>query len=669
MREPTAYYLEFILRKQHVPHVAAMRLLSALLRVPLSHVTVAGIKDYIGDTVQRVRVKDIPAGVALEVNAQLRSVVGELGRAPTEPLPAEMRNGALVSTSRVNYEEFSGDSEPPFFEEALRHFESSESNDLRLKDPSELGMARATAPDAAMSLSDFSYKTAPLRAGQLAGNHFRIVLRDINLDVTEADIRGAVDSLAVKGFQNFYGTQRFSWFRGIDDASYALLQRDWARFFYGLLDTWETSQTARELLQRRRRFPLPIQNIFRRNCVKFIKRHAFLQPKDFDGFPALNRCPPIGAAHDHLIDKRETRFIRAIQHAFAELDPAISHLTVVKFSCYLWNTAVSARFDLFGDAVLDGDWVLPPERRDELLNVAPSVQNKLLEVVTPANRHRFTIFDVVHPSFGFNETPLPDNAVADIYAALCDEYGLSWSTPYPKFGIRGLEEGPRRIAIRPGGVTGTVDTVARTVTLEFMLPRGCYATVALREFMSTSLCANAPAHRWGTRPDMESELLGRDPAALDTFDDFYHRISDEYRTEDRETPEVDTPLWEMPEEQLNRRNPDLAAGVERYVEESLYRGRVEQRELQQEQMLKYLFEEDLFLEMPAHERAKYQEHFVPMKKNASAGDTRSKARKRLARIRGVPSRMPRPVRGALTREGKSRASSAPFLDDAWNIWV
>ncbi|KAL8219358.1 UNVERIFIED_CONTAM: multisubstrate pseudouridine synthase 7 [Gekko kuhli] len=56
-------------------------------------------------------------------------------------------------------------------------------------------------------LGNFSYKNHPLKLGELQGNHFTVVLR--NITGTEDQVQQAMLSLREIGFINYYGMQRF----------------------------------------------------------------------------------------------------------------------------------------------------------------------------------------------------------------------------------------------------------------------------------------------------------------------------------------------------------------------------------------------------------------------------------------------------------------------------
>lgn len=66
-------------------------------------------------------------------------------------------------------------------------------------------------------LGDFRYQDNPLQLGDLAGNEFTLIVRDVsggdddeaNEKVDEADVEKACCSLRDHGFVNYFGLQRF----------------------------------------------------------------------------------------------------------------------------------------------------------------------------------------------------------------------------------------------------------------------------------------------------------------------------------------------------------------------------------------------------------------------------------------------------------------------------
>ena len=53
----------------------------------------------------------------------------------------------------------------------------------------------------------YSFSQEQISLGQLTGNHFKIVMRNVNTD--EENLLKAVESLNSVGFINYFGMQRF----------------------------------------------------------------------------------------------------------------------------------------------------------------------------------------------------------------------------------------------------------------------------------------------------------------------------------------------------------------------------------------------------------------------------------------------------------------------------
>ena len=287
-----ANILECTLHKQHVPHPLAMQLISKALVIHPTKITFAGIKDFIGDTVQRVRI----AGVS----------------------PASARSVTSV-------------------------------------------FLRGLLPDAHMQLHNFRYVDTPFRPGDLWGNHFRIVLKDVSAspDVLERAIRG----FRTHGFANFYGCQRFSWFAGKEDASLAWLQGDTISFAFRLLDFVSQRHSLRELLERKLCYPLPFVDSFRRSVIANL-RSCGIKPDDLSREPFLQAPPTFGdVANNVKLNTLCQKVSDCLSASLLSLQGSGRRLTLQRFSNYMWNQALSLRLKNFGDAVLVGDFVIPSQFR------------------------------------------------------------------------------------------------------------------------------------------------------------------------------------------------------------------------------------------------------------------------------------------------------------------
>lgn len=84
-----------------------------------------------------------------------------------------------------------------------------------------------------VKLGNFTYEKHPIAAGDLIGNHFKIMLLDVNIKSTNGsssvggDIDTAVSSLKNFGFVNYYGRQRFDFERRSQIIGKTMVQMNW----------------------------------------------------------------------------------------------------------------------------------------------------------------------------------------------------------------------------------------------------------------------------------------------------------------------------------------------------------------------------------------------------------------------------------------------------------
>ncbi|SYZ67361.1 tRNA_pseudouridine_synthase_D_(TruD) [Leishmania braziliensis MHOM/BR/75/M2904] len=452
------HYLQCTLHKQHMAHGNALAHIAQTLRIHPRSISVAGIKDYIGDTVQRVRLESVSPAAALEANRRFR------------------RKGLPIK------------------------------------------------------LSDFSYESRPLMPGDLFGNHFHVVLRDVS--VPRAALADAIAAFGENGFPNYYGCQRFSWFGGKQDAAFALLRHNWLAFAFLFLNYTDKDRSLRELLQRPKKYPHPSQDEYRRRVVRRLRQIA-VEPTDLDVGPFLS-CPPLSAVLTHAdgqpFSKLEELICAQLRDAYFDLHSQSRRLTAQRLSSFLWNQVLTLRLHHLGGArVLDGDMVAPAATRQ----LSTSVEDRrdwfhtFGDRATAENRHRYTIQDVVHPGFSFDGIALPQNIIGAYYLQICDKYRLDWMAQHSRSGLKDFREPPRPIIRKPLDLSYEYDEAACVLTLRFALERGCYANVALSELMKAARCLGSEAVTVLPLPESLWSGLGEgDHGYVTTLQDIYEGYED-----------------------------------------------------------------------------------------------------------------------------------------------
>ena len=317
---------------------------------------------------------------------------------------------------------------------------------------------------AAVSLRDFEvldkYATdRPLELGHLIGNRFEITLRTPSGPELGAPVDAVARELqAAGGFPNFFGIQRFGALRPVTHKIGERLVRgdiEGAVMAYvGAPGENEdpAAQEARARIERERDFAaatnyFPPHLAFERSII----HHLQLHPGDWAG--AMRQLP--------------INLLMMFVHAYQ--------------SC-LFNRALSRRIGagLPLREPVEGDIVLPADalgRPDHDASIEVGGHN-LERVRRKVREGKAFVSGVLLGS----ETVLPGGPMGDIERAVAGEAGVE-----PRdFLIPGLPEvsskGTRReLLVSPGDMR--IDVAEGSAVFRFSLPRGCYATSLLREYM------------------------------------------------------------------------------------------------------------------------------------------------------------------------------------------
>ncbi|KHJ75632.1 tRNA pseudouridine synthase D [Oesophagostomum dentatum] len=308
---------------------------------------------------------------------------------------------------------------------------------------------------------DFSYQDQELKMGGHWGNRFSIILRNIPPD-TQTVLEDRLKELQKDGFINYFGTQRF----GSCDTNTAsvgklILRRDWEgavrlilsnEHLPGYLGTvgdavrcWEKTGDASQALKQ----------------LKGSQAFASIEAIIF-------KCLAKGGTWQKCITEALPINLRSLYvHAYQSL---------------LWNTVVSRRVAEKGTAVMPDDLGKDGKKLPE----------------------GATIFDVYVPLPGENAN-YERNYMCDWYEEMLKEDNLTNSSLSSLEDRFALGETTRAMLICPKGraveiyeIFGTKGTLTAideskmvgdlmALQVQFSLPSGCYATVALRQITGTDM--------------------------------------------------------------------------------------------------------------------------------------------------------------------------------------
>ncbi|KAJ7329740.1 hypothetical protein JRQ81_015914 [Phrynocephalus forsythii] len=347
--------------------------------------------------------------------------------------------------------------------------------------PSRLKALGSVIGKKGLSVSKIRCANHPLRLGELQGNHFDIIVRDLKPQSNDCSaslkqrICEAIENVKENGFINYYGPQRF-----------------------GLGQNIQTDQIGLALLNE--------------ELVKAVK--LFFTPEDSDD--------PVNKAKKYFLETedakgtlamlpdfkiREKMLLRALHRygishegctrGWMSIPHSMRIFYVHAYCSKIWNEAVSYRFKIYGTRVVAGDLIFSTECTESCL------QNDKVHVVTSAEEmaSRYTISQVVLPMAGYS-VHYPTNKLGEWYRERLARDHLQmcpFRLPALQLNVPGCY---RHILKYPhdmsyhflnsnGKEIGTGDNLLQdsetSLFMSFWLDPSCYATVCLREILKCDL--------------------------------------------------------------------------------------------------------------------------------------------------------------------------------------
>ncbi|XP_073508347.1 pseudouridylate synthase 7 homolog isoform X2 [Phyllobates terribilis] len=325
-------------------------------------------------------------------------------------------------------------------------------------------------------LGNFTYQKNPLKLGELQGNNFTVVLR--NITGTDEQVEQAMTSLRDIGFINYYGMQRFGTTAvPTYQVGRAILQSNWNEMIDLILKPRPGAEKG-YLVQ----------------C-----REEWAKTKDPDA--ALQKLPVKRCVEGQLLRGLSKYGMKNIVTAFGIIPRNNRLMYVHSYQSYVWNNMVSKRIEAYGLKIAPGDLVL---------------KGATAIVIDESNIHSYTIHDVVMPLPGF-DVIYPKHKLATAYEEILAADKLDIKNMRHRVKDYSLAGAYRKILIRPQDVSWEVivydDTKIplvgtdiekmegkplpvfntegkyRALKMEFSLPPSTYATMAIREVlkMDTSI--------------------------------------------------------------------------------------------------------------------------------------------------------------------------------------
>ncbi|KAM5204543.1 pseudouridylate synthase 7 homolog isoform 2-T2 [Hipposideros larvatus] len=325
-------------------------------------------------------------------------------------------------------------------------------------------------------LGNFSYQKSPLKLGELQGNHFTVVLR--NITGTDDQVQHAMNSLKEIGFINYYGMQRFGTTAvPTYQVGRAILQNSWAEVMDLILK--------------------PRSGAEKGYLVKCREEWA----KTKDPAAALRKLPVKRCVEGQLLRGLSKYGMKNIVSAFGIIPRNNRLMYIHSYQSYVWNNMVSKRIEEYGLKPVPGDLVL---------------KGATATYIEEEDVHNYSIHDVVMPLPGF-DVIYPKHKISEAYREMLTADNLDIDNMRHKIRDYSLSGAYRKIVIRPQNVSWEVvayddpkiplfntdvdnlegkpppvfasEGKYRALKMDFSLPPSTYATMAIREVlkMDTSI--------------------------------------------------------------------------------------------------------------------------------------------------------------------------------------
>lgn len=316
-----------------------------------------------------------------------------------------------------------------------------------------------------------------LRLGQLKGNHFDIVIRNLKNQINDSTslrerILEAIENVKNKGFVNYYGPQRFGMGRKVhtDQIGLALLKSEMVK----AVKLFLTPEDSDDPVNRAKKY--------------------FLQTDDAKG--TLSLMPEFKVRERALLEflHRFGMTEEGCVQAWFSFPHSMRIFYVHAYSSKIWNEAASYRLATYGSRVVEGDLVCLEEDVDDE-HLPSSKVHLVTEEDESANT--YAIHQVVLPVLGYN-IQYPKNKVGQWYQEVLSRDGLQtcrFKIPPLKLNVPGCY---RKILKHPHNLSyqliedadidvkkdgSHIDEATLSLLISFDLDASCYATVCLREIM------------------------------------------------------------------------------------------------------------------------------------------------------------------------------------------
>ncbi|XP_033114577.1 pseudouridylate synthase 7 homolog [Anneissia japonica] len=326
-----------------------------------------------------------------------------------------------------------------------------------------------------IKLGNFSYVKTPLSLGNLSGNHFVIILRNVTGE--DDAVNKAMCSLRDIGFINYFGMQRFgNSLIATHEIGRAILLRNWQEVIELILK-------PRDEADERDKW-----------------RVHWMETKDANSTLELLPSNKRHSAEKELllgILKYPGKPISALSYI-----PRTTRMMYVhSYQSKIWNAMATKRIQEYGLKPMIGDLAIKANDTD-------GDSGKNVTVLSESNFSKFSFEDVVLPQPGYN-IQYPTHSIGQLYKSMMEEDGVSLQSLRHEVKEYSLPGAYRKVIVKPLKVKWSIikyndsllplsqsdldiiegkaspqsipDGKLKALKMEFTLPPSSYATMAVRE--------------------------------------------------------------------------------------------------------------------------------------------------------------------------------------------
>ncbi|KAF5668896.1 pseudouridine synthase [Fusarium heterosporum] len=289
-----------------------------------------------------------------------------------------------------------------------------------------------------VSTGDYEYKDKPIYLGQLLGNEFVIAIkscemvgesRDEPIEQQVEKLKKNVDSclshMKEHGWINYFGHQRFGTHEvGTHQVGQLILSDKYEEAVNSLLHYDD------DMAQKAEAGDIPEEPSKRDEYLRNQACMLFLTDKDVDR--AIEIMPRRFAAENCIfrhLTRGGAQSRRDFMGSLVHITRGLRSMYLHAYQSYVWNHAVSRRWELHGENVIAGDLIIAPTEStplvsgqdqdgDDIINPveddedAPVRARPLTAEEAASGRH--TIFDIVLPTPGY-DVVYPENDIGEFY--------------------------------------------------------------------------------------------------------------------------------------------------------------------------------------------------------------------------------------------------------------